>query len=83
MAERQSPAGAEGYKRLCDVIVLAPIVHVDGNDRERYSVICTETRGFLGASALIILSINPLPTIGNSLKKQKSLYKVLTPSIKP
>ncbi len=26
---------------------------------------------------------NPLPTIGNSLKKQKSLYKVLTPSIKP
>ncbi len=27
--------------------------------------------------------IIPLPTIGNSLKKQKSLYKVLTPSIKP
>ncbi len=27
--------------------------------------------------------VNPLPTIGNSLKKQKSLYKVLTPSIKP
>ncbi len=27
--------------------------------------------------------INPFPTIGNSLKKQKSLYKVLTPSIKP
>ncbi len=27
--------------------------------------------------------INPLPTIGNSLKKQKSLYKVLTPSINP
>ncbi len=26
--------------------------------------------------------INPLPTIGNSLKKQKSLYKVSTPSIK-
>ncbi len=25
---------------------------------------------------------NPLPTIGNSLKKQKSLYKVLTPSIR-
>ena len=25
---------------------------------------------------------NPLPTIRNSLKKQKSLYKVLTPSIK-
>ncbi len=23
---------------------------------------------------------NPLPTVGNSLKKQKSLYKVLTPS---
>ncbi len=29
------------------------------------------------------MAINPLPTIGNSLKKQKSLYKVLTPSIKP
>ncbi len=27
--------------------------------------------------------VNPLPTIGSSLKKQKSLYKVLTPSIKP
>ncbi len=27
--------------------------------------------------------LNPLPTIGNSLRKQKSLYKVLTPSIKP
>ncbi len=27
--------------------------------------------------------INPLPTLGNSIKKQKSLYKVLTPSIKP
>ncbi len=27
--------------------------------------------------------VNPLPTIGNSLKKQKSLYKVLTPSSKP
>ncbi len=26
---------------------------------------------------------NPLLTIGNSLKKQKSMYKVLTPSIKP
>ncbi len=26
--------------------------------------------------------INPLPTIGNNLKKQKSLYKVLMPSIK-
>ena len=25
--------------------------------------------------------LNPLPTIRNSLKKQKSLYKVLTPSI--
>ncbi len=30
-----------------------------------------------------IHDLNPLPTIGNSLKKQKSLYKVLTPSIKP
>ncbi len=28
-------------------------------------------------------AINPLRPIGNSLKKQKSLYKVLTPSIKP
>ncbi len=29
------------------------------------------------------MPFNPLPTVGNSLKKQKSLYKVLTPSIKP
>ncbi len=27
--------------------------------------------------------VNPLPTIGNSLKKQKSQYKVLTPGINP
>ncbi len=27
--------------------------------------------------------VNPLLTIGNSLKRQKSLYKVLTPSINP
>ncbi len=27
--------------------------------------------------------INPLLTIGNSLKKQKTLYKVLMPSINP
>ncbi len=27
--------------------------------------------------------LNPLPTLGNSLKKQKSLYRVLTPSINP
>jgi len=27
--------------------------------------------------------INPLPTKANSLKKQKSMYKVLTPNIKP
>ncbi len=26
--------------------------------------------------------VNPLPTIGNSLNKQRTLYKVLTPSIK-
>ncbi len=25
MAERQSAAGAKGYKRLCDVIVLVPM----------------------------------------------------------
>ncbi len=39
------------------------------------------TRSFSGSCAPVC--INPLPTIGNSLKKQKSLYKVLTPSIKP
>ncbi len=32
---------------------------------------------------IAVHTYNPLPTIGNSLKKQKSLYKVLTPSIKP
>ncbi len=36
-----------------------------------------------GQHEYTIVFINPLPTIGNSLKKQKSLYKVLTPSIKP
>ncbi len=30
-----------------------------------------------------MLTINPLLTTGNSLKKQKSLYNVLTPSTKP
>ncbi len=49
MAERQSAAVARSYKRLCDVIILAPIVQVDGDDRERYSIICThQTRGLLG-----------------------------------
>ncbi len=41
MTERQSAAGAKGYKQLCNVIVLVPIVHVGSDDRERYSVICT------------------------------------------
>ncbi len=59
MAEKQSAAGAKGYKRLCDVIVLGPIVHMDSDDRERYSGICThQTRGVLGAAAFIVLSIN-------------------------
>ncbi len=59
MAERQSAAGAKGYKRLCDVIVLVPIVHVDSDDRECYSGICThQTRGVLGAAAFIVLSTN-------------------------
>ncbi len=59
MAERQSAAGAKGYKQLCDVIVLVPIVHVDSDDCERYSGICThQTRGFLWAPAFIVLSIN-------------------------
>ncbi len=58
MAETQSVAGAKGYKQLCDVIVLVPIVHVD-SDRERYSVICThQSRGVLGAAVFIVLSIN-------------------------
>ncbi len=39
--------------------------------------------GHLCEDTSIHLIVNSLPTIGNSLKKQKSLYKVLTPSIKP
>ncbi len=38
------------------------------------------------ARALQVISTSahrPLPTIGNSLEKQKSLYRVLKPSIKP
>ncbi len=59
MAERWSAAGAEGYKWLCDVIVLVPIVHVNSDDSEHYSVICTyQTRSVLGAAAFIVLSIN-------------------------
>ncbi len=47
MAERQNAAGAKGYKRLCDVIVLVPIVQVDSDDRERYSVLCYGKPGTL------------------------------------
>ncbi len=38
---------------------------------------------FTASTPRIKMNCNPLPTIGNGLKKQKSLYKVLTPSIKP
>ncbi len=59
MAENRCVAGAKGYKRLCDVIVVAPIVHVDGDYLERYHVIFTNrTRGFLGASPFIALTSN-------------------------
>ncbi len=50
MAERQSAAGAKGYKWLCDNIVLVPIDHVDGDVRERYSVVCTRTLSGQGHS---------------------------------
>ncbi len=36
----------------------------------------------VAANSLPYGHLSPLPTIGNSLKKQKSLYKVLSPSIK-
>ncbi len=36
-----------------------------------------------GRLDIVSMQINPLLTIGNSLKKLISLYKVLTPSIKP
>ncbi len=59
MAERQSAAGTKGYKRLCDVIVLVHIVHVNSDDRERYSGIRThQTKGALGAAAFIINCTN-------------------------
>ncbi len=45
-------------------------------DREFPRVPCASVQTML-------VAINPLPTIGNSLKKQESMYKVLTPSIKP
>ncbi len=58
MAERGSAAGAKGYKRLCSMFVLVPVNHVDIDDRERYSDICTDqTRGLLGASVFIELGI--------------------------
>ncbi len=34
VAENRCVAGAKGYKRLCDVIVQVPIIHVDSDDRE-------------------------------------------------
>ncbi len=34
-------------------------------------------------SHTVVECFNPLPTIENSLKKQKSMYKVLMPSINP
>ncbi len=37
----------------------------------------------VNTSYTLFCYFNPLLTIGNSLKKQKSLYKVLTPNIKP
>ncbi len=43
----------------------------------------TELPGNWCVELPVVDLVNPLPTIGNSLKKQKSLYKVLTPSIKP
>ncbi len=53
---------AAGDKWLCDVIMLAPIVHIDSDDRKCYHVICTHrTRGFLGALthlAVTVLSCN-------------------------
>ncbi len=39
--------------------------------------------GQLDQMYVLGLTITTLPTIGDSLKKQKSLYKVLKPSIKP
>ncbi len=40
-------------------------------------------KGFIHLATREAILFNPLPTLGNSLKKQKSLYKVLTRSIKP
>ncbi len=34
MAERQNVAGATGYKRLCDGITVALIIHLDSEDCE-------------------------------------------------
>ncbi len=45
---------ATGYKWLCGAIILAPDIHMDGDDRDRYSVIYTHQtrRDEYGASSL-------------------------------
>ncbi len=58
MAERQSAAGAKGYKRLCDVIVLVPIVHVDSDDREAFAP--TKRGAFSGPPRLLYLALTVL-----------------------
>ncbi len=53
--------------------------------------LCTKPVAGVTAVASLVVTLfvrvyyhlNPLPTIGNSLEKQKSLYEVLMPSIKP
>ncbi len=50
-----------------------------GEEEEEKPTVGKDSKGM----PAYMYSFNPLPTIGNGLKKQKSMYKVLTPSIKP
>ncbi len=46
-AGRQSAGGATGYKWLGGAIILAPDIHMDGDDRDRYSAFTpTKRRAF-------------------------------------
>ncbi len=49
---------------------------------DAYNIMRHECTHFFHKPIKVYMGVNPLPTIGNNLNKQKSLYEILTPSIK-
>ncbi len=66
-----------------DQTVNSPILTQTSHSGHIWALGCIVTIAVYVWFLVMLPKVNPLPTIGNSLKKQKSLYKVLTPSIKP